>query len=56
MGSNRSNNSSKNVYYERLANKLNDPNTSPKIYWSIIKTLDNGEKVPDLHPPINSEF
>ena len=24
--------SSKNVYYERLANKLNDPNTSAKAY------------------------
>ena len=36
--------SSKNVYYEQLANKLNDPNTSAKAYWSIIKTLFNGKK------------
>ena len=43
--------SSKNVYYERLANKLNDPNTSAKAYWSIIKTLFNGKKVPVI-PPI----
>ena len=43
--------SSKNVYYERLANKLNDPNTSAKAYWSIIKTLSNGKNVPVI-PPI----
>ena len=36
----------KNVYYEWLANKLDDPNTSSKAYWSIIKTLANGKKVP----------
>ena len=44
--------SSKNVYYERLANKLNDPNTSAKAYWSIIKTLFNGKKVPVIPPPL----
>ena len=43
--------SSKDVYYERLAYKLNDPNTSAKECWSIIKTLVNGKKVP-LIPPI----
>ena len=43
--------SSKNVYYEWLANKLNDSNTSAKAYWSIIKTLFNGKKVPVI-PPI----
>ena len=43
--------SSKNVYYEQLANKLNDPNTSAKAYWSIIKTLFNGKKLPFI-PPI----
>ena len=41
---------SKYVYYERLANKLNDPNTSAKTYWSIIKTLFNGKKVPVIPP------
>ena len=43
--------SSRNVYYERLANKHNDTNTSAKAYWSIIKTLFNGKKVPVI-PPI----
>ena len=42
--------SSKNVYYERLANKLNDPNTSAKAYWSIIKTLFNGKKSSSYTP------
>ena len=36
----------KRVYYERIANKLNDSNTSSKVYWSTIKTLANGKKVP----------
>ena len=35
---------SKNVYYERLANKLTDPNASAKAYWSIIKIFFNGKK------------
>ena len=42
--------SSKNVYYEQLANKLNDPNTSAKAYWSIIKTLFNGKKSSSYTP------
>ena len=41
--------SSKNVYYEQLSNKLNDPNTSTKAYWSISKTLFNDKKF-QLHP------
>ena len=44
--------SSKNFFYERLANKLNNPNTSAKAYWSIIKTLFNGKKVPVIPPPL----
>ena len=43
--------SSKNVCYERLANKLKDPNISSKTYWSIIKTLVSGKKVAVI-PPI----
>ena len=43
--------SSKKFFYERLANKLNNPNTSAKAYWSIIKTLFNGKKLPFI-PPI----
>ena len=41
----------KNVYYSQLAQKLNDPKTSSKTYWSILKTFYNGKKVP-LIPPL----
>ena len=43
--------SSKLKYHERLANKLNDPKTAPKIYWAILKTFVNGSKIP-LIPPL----
>ena len=36
----------KNVYYNQLAQKLNDPKTSSKTYWSILKTFYDGKKVP----------
>ena len=38
-------------YYCVLSDKLNDPHTSGKSYWSILKTLYNGIKIP-LIPPI----
>ena len=48
---------SKTKYHERLAIKLNDPKTTPKTYWSILKTFVNGSKIP-LVPPflVNNEF
>ena len=41
----------KENYYCALSDKLNDPHTSAKSYWSILKTLYNGKKIP-LIPPI----
>ena len=41
----------KEDYYCALSDKLNDPHTSAKSYWSIMKTLYNGKKIP-LIPPI----
>ena len=41
----------KEDYYRLLSDKLNDPHTSAKSYWSILKTLYNGKKIP-LIPPI----
>ena len=41
--------SSKENFYNNLAKKLNDPNTSSKTYWSIVKTFINGEKLPLSH-------
>ena len=44
--------SSKLIYYERLANKLNGPKTAQKIYWKIVKTFVNGTKIPLIPPSI----
>ena len=41
----------KNKYFFRISEKLNKPNTSIQCYWSLIKTLLNGKKVPCI-PPI----
>ena len=41
----------KEDYYCALSDKLNDPHNSAKSYWSILKTLYNGKKIP-LIPPI----
>ena len=39
------------AYYRRIASKLNDPNSPPKTYWSILKSFVNGKRIP-LIPPI----
>ena len=41
----------KDDYHRQLSDKLSDPKTSAKAYWSILKTLYNGKKIP-LIPPI----
>ena len=41
----------KEEYHYHLASKLNNPSTSAKTYWSILKTFYNGKKVP-LIPPL----
>ena len=41
----------KEDYYCALSDKLNGPHTSATSYWSILKTLYNGMKIP-LIPPI----
>ena len=35
----------KEDYYRLLSDKLNDPHTSAKSYWSILKTLYNGKEI-----------
>ena len=42
---------SKLAYYRRIASKLNDPNSAPKTYWSILKSFVNDKKIL-LIPPI----
>ena len=37
--------STKNVYYENLAKKLNNPLLQAKTYWSILKSFYNEKKI-----------
>ena len=39
------------IYYDCLAKKLDNPKTSPKTYWTIMKIFYNGKKTP-LIPPL----
>ena len=39
---------SKEKYYTKLSSRLADPLTSPKTYWSILKTFLNNKKFPCL--------
>ena len=41
---------SKEKYYTKLSSRLADPFTSPKIYWSILKTFLNNKKIPCIPP------
>ena len=48
---------SKNAYYRRMSNKLSDPKTSPKAYWSILKSFFCDKKTPIIPPIlINGEY
>ena len=42
--------STKNLYYENLAKKLNNPKLQAKTYWSILKTFYNEKKIPIIQP------
>ena len=39
---------SKEKSYVRLPKKFLDIQTSPKFYWSILKTLSNNKKIPSI--------
>ena len=41
----------KQNYFNKIKKKLCGPLTSTKCYWSLLKTILNGEKVPCI-PPI----
>ena len=45
---------SKERYYSRLSMKLMEPSTSPKTYWSVLKSFRNNKKIPCI-PPIFHE-
>ena len=40
----------KENYHIRLTEKLRDRNTSPKAYWSLLKTFLNNKKIPCISP------
>ena len=40
----------KNNYYDKLANKLSNPSTSSKKYWSILETFCNNKTIPLILP------
>ena len=40
----------KSKYYSQVAKRLLDPSTSPKMYWSILKTFLNNKKIPVIPP------
>ena len=42
--------STKEFYYKILANGLNNPMLQAKIYWSILKTIYNNNKIPIIPP------
>ena len=47
----------KSEYHSKLAAKFINPITSAKTYWSILKTFDNGRRVPVIPSLlINNEF
>ena len=41
---------SKERYYSCLSKKLMEPSTSPKTYWSVLKSVHNIKKVPCIPP------
>ena len=40
----------KQNYVNKITQRLGDPNTSSKCYWSLLKTLLNGKKIPCIPP------
>ena len=44
----------KEEYYIHLSKKLNNPSTSSKTYWSILKSFYKGYKIP-LIPPLSKK-
>ena len=47
----------KQKYFNKISKKLCDPLTSTNCYWSLLKTLLNGKKVPCTPPFLhNSKY
>ena len=41
---------SKQQYYSQISKKLMDSSTSPKAYWSLLKTFQINQKIPCILP------
>ena len=37
-------------YYRKISKELSDPSTSPKYYWTLLKTLLNDRKILCIPP------
>ena len=37
-------------YYSKISKKLSDPSTSLKCFWTLLKSLLNGRKIPWVRP------
>ena len=42
-------------YVNKITERLGDPNTSNKCYWSLLKTLLNRKKIPCIPPLFHSD-
>ena len=40
----------KERYTNKLSEKLDDPSTMPKAYWSILNTFLNNKRIPNISP------
>ena len=48
---------SKKNYFDHLSAKLNNPKTSAKAYWKIVKSFVNGKRIPSIPPLfVNGHF
>ena len=47
---------SKSSYYSNLANKLNNPMTGPKAYWSILNRFLGKKKIPTIPPVLVNDI
>ena len=45
----------KQNYVNQIAQKLDDPNTSSRSYWSLLKTRLNGKKIPCIPSMFHSD-
>ena len=40
-------------YIQKKSNALNDKNTDPKVYWTILNNFLNNIKIPSIPPTLH---